>query len=128
MNNFRVSQDIFRVSSYEESSPTLLAILILTEVVSSVTTLFLQLKIVIHYADNAVIQYDFICQRLGLSKDQTGMFKNFVTKTLIYRKNVLKDVFLASGKWHFNKFWYHFSAKRRILSLKFIIKMWRMNN
>ena len=98
MNNFKVSQDIFRVSSYEESSPTILAILILTEVVSSVTTLFLQLKIVIHYADNAVIQYDFICQRLGLSKDQTGMFKNFVTKTLIYRKNVLKDVFLASGK------------------------------
>ena len=28
---------------------------------------------VLHY-----IQHDFICQRLGLSKDQTSMFKSFV--------------------------------------------------
>ena len=48
---------------------------------------------VLHY-----IQYDFIRQRLGLSEDQTSMFKDFVTKTLINRKNVLKYVFLASGK------------------------------
>ena len=28
---------------------------------------------VLHY-----IQYDFVCQRLGVSKDQTNMFKSFV--------------------------------------------------
>ena len=28
---------------------------------------------ILHY-----IQHDFICQRLGLSKDQTSMFKGFV--------------------------------------------------
>ena len=28
---------------------------------------------ILHY-----IQHDFICQRLGLSKDQTSMFKDFV--------------------------------------------------
>ena len=48
---------------------------------------------VVHY-----IQYDFIRQRPGLSKDQTSIFKSFLAKTLIHRKNVLKYVFLASGK------------------------------
>ena len=34
---------------------------------------------VVHY-----IQYDFIRQRPGLSKDQTSIFKNFLAKTLIH--------------------------------------------
>ena len=33
---------------------------------------------VLHY-----IQLDFICQRLGLSKDQTSMFKSFVINYLL---------------------------------------------
>ena len=49
-------QDIFRVSCHGGASPTSLPLLILTEVLPSVTTLILQLKIIIYYADYAVLQ------------------------------------------------------------------------
>ena len=54
--NFMVLQDIFRVSCHGGASPTSLPLLILTEVLPSVTTLILQLKIIIYYADYAVLQ------------------------------------------------------------------------
>ena len=51
---------------------------------------------ILHY-----IQHDIICQRLGLSKDQTNMFKSFVINALITDHEILSDGYIKGGKYFF---------------------------